>query len=291
MQKGDKMTYPNFEKAIQHIIRDFRTVAPIIHTEKWQGVDISRKPEMATYEMLNYVFRVALYGEDITQYQADIRPNLPWAEDHFLERVCGEPLNPGKEWANWPWGNHADKFRDEDGQFNHNYMERYWPKHAGNTDQGELKDTDLDPSYVARMRAELPDYTPKHVYQNRGIRYPYGDLNDLVNQLLKEPNTRQAYMPIFFPEDTGAVHGGRVPCTLGYHFIHRMGYLHINYYLRSCEVYRHFRDDCYLTVRLLLWVLDELRKKDPSKWMNVKPGIYSMYITSFHCFKNDMASL
>ena len=264
------MIYPTFNQAIDSVHEAFKTSSHIVHTEKWQGVDISQKPEMATHELLNYCLRVSMAGKTIQQLQEQIKPNLPWADDHFLERVGGEPINPGIQWAKWPWGNHADKFRDSNGQFNHNYMERYWPKKAG--------------------KIYKSNNIVKHIVDNSGIRYPYGDLNDVVNQLLHEPNTRQAYMPVFFPEDTGAVHGGRVPCSLGYHFIHRNGFLHINYYLRSCEVYRHFRDDIYLTVRLLMWVLDRLREKDET-WKHVQPGIYSMYITSFHCFKNDMRLL
>lgn len=258
--------FKNFTQAIEEIHHDFKTYSQKVHTEKWQGMDISKKPEAATFELLNYNFSVPLHTTDQNHYREDIKPNLPWADNHFLERVCGLPLNPGDQWKHWPWGNHADKFRDEHGRFNHNYMERYWPKFA-NT-----------------------NYEETFGGPHKGIRYDYGDLRDLVNQLRNEPQTRQAYLPIFFPEDTGALHGGRVPCSLGYHFINRNGLLHINYYLRSCEVYRHFRDDCYLTVRLLLWVLDELRAMDPY-WNNVQPGTYSMYITSFHCFVNDMRNL
>lgn len=253
--------YTSFTHAKRDIKEAFKHDAEIIHTEKWQGMDISKMPEARTHELLNYAFGVELSTEDLEFYREDIKPNLPWADNHFEERVCGEPLNPGEQWKHWPWGNSANNFRDLEGKFNHNYMERYWPKHAGQ---------------------EPPD-----LWMNEGIRFNYGDLNDLIKLLRNEPHTRQAYLPIFFPEDTGAVHGERVPCSLGYHFIKRDGLLHINYYLRSCEVYRHFRDDCYLTVRLLLWVLDELRKLDPS-WSDVKPGTYSMYMTSFHCFVNDM---
>lgn len=275
--------YGNFENAIADIHYAFKHDSKKVHTEKWQGMDISKKPEAATHELLNYNFCVDLDGqEDLQFFRDDIKPNLPWADDHFLERVCGEPINPGEQWAKWPWGNSANSFRNKsdgphgyEGQFNHNYMERYWPKHAGQTPQG---------NYASRT-AHAPWQDT-----NKGIRYDYGDLRDIIHQLNNEPQTRQAYFPIFFPEDTGAVHGGRVPCSLGYHFIYRNGVLHINYYLRSCEVYRHFRDDCYLTVRLLLYVLDELRKLD-DKWKNVIPGTYSMYITSFHCFVNDMRNL
>lgn len=260
--------FPTFAFAWDAIVADFKQASQLIHTEKWQGIDISKKPEAKTYELLNYDFRVPIITEDIAHWILDIGPNLPWADNHFEERVSGEPLNPGNTWQYWPWGNSAGKFLDENGQFNHNYMERYWPKFAGQKE------------YIDDMAKEILKDT------NKGIRYEYGDLNDIVNLLRNEPYTRQAYMPVFFPEDTGAVHGGRVPCSLGYHFINRNGILHINYYLRSCEVYRHFRDDCYLTVKLLLWVLKQLRS-EPGYWDNVKPGFFNMYITSFHCFVND----
>ena len=117
----------------------------------------------------------------------------------------------------------------------------------------------------------------------QGIREPYGDLGDVVSLLKREPHTRQAYLPIFFPEDTGAVHGGRIPCSLGYHFIQRDGFLHVSYQLRSCDIYRHMRDDIYLTSRLLLWVLNEVREEH--SWM--VPGSLDMQITSLHCFISD----
>ncbi len=274
--------YPSFKPVIKELVEDFKTASKMVHTEKWQGLKIHDKPEMATYELLNRSFSVQLISDSIGKWQNDIGPNLPWAEDHFKERVCGEPLNPGEQWKHWPWGNSADKFRDENGQFNHNYMERYWPKYAGKTDKGELKDTIFDKVKNALYAIPKP---------NKGIRHEYGDLDDVINLLADEPNTRQAYLPIFFPEDTGGGAKGRVPCSLGYHFIHRNGYLHIVYYLRSCDMYRHFRDDCYMTVRLLLHVLERLKATNKAPWDKVLPGIYTMHITSLHCFRNDLELL
>jgi thymidylate synthase len=145
-------------------------------------------------------------------------------------------------------------------------MERYWPRYAGR-----------------RGWKEGDGFSHAH----EGIRYEYGDLNDVVRQLASKPHTRQAYLPIFFPEDTGAVHGERVPCTLGYHFILRNGELHIVYYIRSCDAVRHFRNDVYMTARLLQWVLSQLHDTDLNEdhpWQEVEPGTLTMHITSFHCF-------
>lgn len=262
--------FPNFELATVSLLGSMRYVSQLVHTEKWQGVDITQRPEMATYELLNYSLQVPVLTEDLGELGRDIKPNLPWADDHFMERVCGYPLNPGTEWENWPYGKSAAKFLDK-GIFNHSYAERYWPRYAGKV-----------PPSAKGGRGDLP----LGEGPNRGIRQDYGDLDDVVTQLVKEPLTRQAYLPMFFPEDTGGAAGGRVPCSLGYHFMMRNGFLHVVYQLRSCDLVRHFRDDCYLTVRLLLWVLDECRKQDPS-WNNVKPGIYTMHITSLHMFKGD----
>ena len=270
--------YPDFESAIKAIMNDMQHMSQLVHTDMWQGVNISSKPEMATYELLHRSFQVPLWVEDLSYLAKDIRPNLPWADDHFKERVCGFPINPGVEWANWPYGKSAEKFLDENGRFNHNYMERYWPKFAGKLGTTE---TPEEAMFNAQGRIENHGLDPHH-----GIYNEYGDLRDLIHQLNEDPTTRQAYLPIFFPEDTGGAYGGRVPCSIGYHFILRHGFLHITYQLRSCDLVRHFRDDIYLTVRLLLWVLDELRKLDP-QWKQVSPGLFTMHITSLHMFKAD----
>src|SRR5690606_16067856 len=123
----------------------------------------------------------------------------------------------------------------------------------------------------------------------KGIRGEYGDLRTLVDKLAWEPDTRQAYIPLYFPEDTGAE--GRMPCTLGYQFIMRKNELHVYYPLRSCDFVRHWADDCYLAVRLLLWILQECRKNNPADWNDIVPGSYTMHCTSLHVFANDAINM
>lgn len=256
--------YKTFEEAIEHAKTLFTD--DVVKAPRWQGVDISDKPEMAMHEVLFFSFQVPLAHEELDPYRQDIKPNLPWADDHFLERVCGQPLNPGKTWKTWPYAHSADRFRDEQGQFNHNYMERYWPKYAGFTPEGKIT--------KAQSAASA----------NGGIRYPYADLDDLLHHLYNDPMSRQAYFPIWFPEDGS--HSDRKPCSLGHHFIMRDNKLHTVYYIRSCDYVRHFRDDIYLTVRLTLWLLNNLRQMGPA-WYDVTPGTFTMHITSLHMFRND----
>lgn len=263
--------YTDFPSLYQAIDREFKSNSKKVHTRRWQGMDISKSAEFASHEILNFGFTTVMPSTDIEYYQQHVGANQPWAENHFLERVCGVPLNPGVEWKNWPWGKHAEKSLNERGQFNHNYMERYWPKFAGMTPDGTL---------------------PNGVYSpHKGIRHEYGDLNSLVDLLSNEPDTRQAWLPIFFPEDTGIGDGGRKPCTLGYQFIVREEYLNVYYPLRSCDYYRHFKDDIYLTIRLALWVLEQCKNRRPELWENIYPGDLTMHCTSFHVFDNDFRIL
>jgi hypothetical protein len=222
--------------------------APCVEMGEWQAQRMS----MRTYEIENVGFTIGI-PPALSTLQAEISPNLPWAEDHFQERVSGWPLNPPPSEAWWP---HAVKGNSEhkSGElFSHTYPERFWPKWAG--DHGGT--------------GEPP---------NRGIRFKYGDLGDLVEQLRKSPTTRQAYLPVWFPEDTGAVHGERVPCTLGYHFLLRKDHLNITYFIRSCDLIRHFRDDVYMACRLCQWVAHRIGKS---------PGTLTMHIVSLHIFEPD----
>lgn len=238
----------------------------------WQAV----KTPQPMRELLDISFKYAIPTQQALA--SEINPNLPWAYDHFLERVSGQPLNPGESYKTWPFYKMDKEMRTEGEQFSHTYMERFWPKEAG-----EIYNIQKEHGYVSHQTRE------KSLL--KGIRYPYGDLNDVVKQLINDPSTRQAYLPIFYPEDTGNVMNQRVPCTLGYHFIMRNDKLHITYYIRSCDYIRHFRDDVYLACKLLYWVLEKLNNTGVIVGGNIKPGNLTMHVISLHVFESDMYRL
>lgn len=251
----------------------------------WQGRDVSAKPEMVTRELMHVHLTVNTHlttpWSCINTWQKDIQPNLPWADDHFDERVSGAPLNPGTQWANWPYAKSADTFRDG-GMFNHTYMERFWPRFAGQFGALKAEDEYLDKMSFAR---ELYGTPPDSI---EGIRSTYGDLADVVSTIAADPLTRQAFLPVWFPEDTGLGPKDRKPCTLGYHFMIRDDMLHVYYPMRSCDFVRHFRDDCYLAIRLALWVIEQLKVLDYSTFSKLRLGTYSMFMSSLHVFANDL---
>lgn len=190
-----------------------------------------------------------------------------------MDRVSREPLNPPPSADLWPYNNagHKEHLEKEGGKFSHTYPERFWPRWAGT----------FQPTVAPSGDG------------NRGIRYRYGDLGDVIDMLGKSPYTRQAYLPVWFPEDTGN-QGVRLPCSLGYHFILRNDQLHCNYFIRSVDFVRHFRDDFYMAGRLLQWVLSELRRLDglaSRAWESISPGHLHMYMISLHCMEGDVAML
>jgi hypothetical protein len=245
-----------------------------VDTGHWQG--LKNVPHTQTRELQYKSFEYQI-PQTMGQLLDEIKPNYPWAEDHFQERVGGEPLNPGEQYKNWPWYKGGVEDHKKTGQFSHTYMERYWPKEA------------ILASHDKRDCHGGPD----------GIRYYYGDLQDVVNLLAREPTTRQAYLPVWFPEDTGAcgTEQQRVPCSLGYHFMMRDGKLNCMYHMRSCDLIRYFRDDVYLTCRLVQWLIDAVHKQEDTFdqgrgiWHYVKPGALHMTIASLHIFEGDVPML
>lgn len=241
-----------FPNTYQKIRYDLQT-APLVQTGEWHAVDVSGSPAHATRELEDVTIVFPAGPRDaLSNLKYRAQPTLPWADEHFAERVSGDPLNPPPSHKHWPYG---DTTRHIPGEaFSHSYPERFWPQYANG--------------------------------QNFGIRFRYGDLQDLLEVLNRNPFTRQAYLPVWFPEDLAAAHAKqRVPCSLGYHFMVRGSTMTVRYYMRSCEFTRHLRDDIYLAARLLHWVVD--RTITPIN-LHLTAGRVIMHISSLHILQGDL---
>lgn len=251
--------------------RDQLLEAPEVDVGEWHAMDTSGNPALVTQEL--HAFFHTHIPRTVCGAQKAFHPNLPWAEDQFQERVSRSPSNPGNTYLEWPHQSQMGKHVQE--IFTHTYMERYWPKFASRSGYKEEDNGD-----GLRLTAL------------EGIRYTVGDLDDLVALLARSPLTRQAVLPVWFPEDTGAVHGGRVPCSLTYHLLLRDNKLNVTYSIRSCDFVRHFRDDIYMTARLVQWVLLQLVANHPGTlWADVRPGTLTFHCPSLHIMKGDIAKL
>lgn len=247
----------------QEITQLFLERGKQVQVGEWQSIrgDI---PQADTIEIEDITF-VMPVPTDSADLQEAIQANQPWAEDHFMERVSGTPWNPPPSHEYWPYAqaNNAQHRKDE--KFSHTYPERFWCKYLHNTP-----------------------------YPRHGIRFLYGDFADLIELLRDRPHTRQAFLPIWHPEDlTAAARGERVPCTLGYHFLLRGSLLKCVYYIRSCDFMRHFRDDVYLAARLTQYVAESLTQEwaEQNSEQFARSGRLVMHISSLHIFSAEFSQL
>ena len=250
----------HFPYLVQALACDFRDQGKYVYTGEWQSQRDGDNPFFHTIELQHVSFEYTMPStQDILA--DEVKPNLPWADLHFAERISGIPHNPPPSHEVWPFARKDnDEHRREQGKFDHTYPERFWPKRAG----------------ALQGREDQPELV------NGGIRFPYGDLSDVITLLSEQRHTRQAYLPIWFPEDTGSVGGMRVPCTLGYHFMIRDGWLDITYYMRSCDFLRHFPDDVYMACRLAQEVAGHVWLRSHEK---VTARKLMMHISSLHIFR------
>lgn len=255
----------SFEQQVNELRRELLN-AKVINRGEWQA-QTGIPPNMRTPELRHVQVRLQL-PELPHELQPIVEANQPWAEEHFQERVGGKPLNPPPSHVRWPFQQGGNSnHRDAQGIFSHTYPERFWPKFA----------------------VEDPEKQEGTVFMNRGIRFEYGDLYDLIDLLIRNPYTRQAYLPVWFPEDLAAAKmHQRVPCTLGYHFLTTDRSVDITYNIRSCDFQRHFRDDVYMAGRLCQWVVSHMNdniEPGDETWV---PGQLIMNIGSLHCFAGDL---
>lgn len=262
--------------SFEDVFLDLRTVLTEVKpfdVGEWQSIHTS----MPMHELRNVSLSMPI-GDTAIGLATRVGARLPWAEDHFQERVGGEPLNPSPSEAWWPFakkksGETNPDHKSEGEAFSHTYPERIWPKMAnGGVDTRSSVEGVWETNY------------------HHGIRFEYGDLGDVVKQLADTPFTRQAFLPIWFPEDTGAVHGKRVPCTLGYHFAIRDGKLDITYYMRSTDLLRHFQDDIYMAGRLAQWVAEEINKIKGTETEDnkLRAGELIFHTANLHIFAQDL---
>lgn len=115
------------------------------------------------------------------------------------------------------------------------------------------------------------DYT-----YNERIRF---QLDSIIGELKRHPNTRQAIITIFNSNDLRFIGGyRRIPCSLSYQFLLRKEYLSLVYNMRSCDVITHFKFDAALACMLLNYVADRL---------GYSFGTLIHNIGSLHMFRKD----
>jgi thymidylate synthase len=142
---------------------------------------------------------------------------------------------------------------------------------------------ELNPGRSWQLRREVWDQfrEPKGVFsytysQRMGGKH----LDKLVDEILRHPNSRQLWLPVWWNIDEDRRGDRRVPCSLGYWFVQRDGALHETYTMRSCDFYTHYSNDVALATRLLHYI---------AKQTDFKVGTFTHFVGSLHVYAKDVA--
>ena len=141
-----------------------------VKTEKWQGID---SPD-DMWETMNLSMQFFM-PHTIEELVTEIRPNLPWADEHFGERVGGQPLNPPPSHVRWPFAQKNNAQFGGHDKFSHTYPERLWPKFASEVPNSKMLGSIRKESYSFRQLECYPTFktlinTDLAVLVNRELR-------------------------------------------------------------------------------------------------------------------------
>jgi thymidylate synthase len=133
--------------------------------------------------------------------------------------------------------------------------------------------------------AELSGLWEPYLHDGR-FSYTYNErfreqLSQILDELKKRPNTRQAVLTMYDRHQDLGNRGGlaRVPCSMSTQFLIRNGKLDSLYVMRSCDFIKHFAYDVYLACRLQEYVAEQL---------GLGTGKFVHFIGSLHAFKKDI---
>ncbi len=115
--------FTNLHEAINEIRRDLAELSQEYPSGRWQARDVSGDESFAVKELTNYLYTVT------TPLHNDLRPDLPWADTEFDDRICvfdGSYDNPGEAWKlrRVIW----EPLLEETGEFSYTYPERMNPQ-------------------------------------------------------------------------------------------------------------------------------------------------------------------
>jgi len=150
-----------------------------------------------------------------------------------------------------------------------------------------LSEQPLNPGEAWKHREE---YWQQFIHDGEfAYAYPErmaGQITRIIEEIKVRPTSRQLWIPIWDRqidgERIGTAGGNRVPCSLGYHFMMRLGKLNMIYVMRSCDFATHFQNDAWLATKLLCHVAEQT---------GFEVGAFSHFMFSLHVFQKDVADV
>lgn len=235
----------NCHEMDSEVHRDLHEMGTIVHPQTMQDKHVADDKDYRTLELSPYSFQV-IDGGDRDLWLQLRGGSLEWAQAEFLERTLSldipgsHGVNPGAAW----------RLREEtwkpfihQGEFAYTYSERF--------------------SQPASVHGKSPSV-----------------LSRVISELGEHPDTRQAVLGMWDARtDTWRIGGeARVPCTLHYQFLRRLGKLNAIYTMRSSDFFTHFAYDIWLALELQARVAKEI---------DVPIGTLTFFTGSLHVYAKD----
>lgn len=236
--------YSNSFELMSELGRELNSYGQTVKPKTYQNKVIEGKEEFETKELICQQYCLTSLGDPVWLFV--FSHSREWADAELGERLCWYGLNPGTAW--------------------------------------ELRKDLWEQFLVEGPNGKKFDYTyPERIWNNLSDTGKLA-LEEVINLLKRDNDTRKAVLPIFHGSDLCFLDGSRrIPCSMYYDFLIRQNgkgekVLHICYHQRSSDFVTHFGNDVYLAWRLMEYVAQEL---------GVKPGYLYHTIDSLHSYKKD----
>lgn len=242
--------YTDCYELMSEMGRDLWEMGSIVTPKSYQNKNIEGNDDFITKELICKQYCLTSMEEVTCLFAYDQR-SVEWTKAELAERLneTGWPINPGKAW--------------------------------------ELRKDLWEQFLVTRHLAKKFDYSYNERIWWMSPTQRDGNLRLIIDELKRNPDTRQAVLMMHHPSDTQYIGGkNRVPCSMYYNFMVRTinGEKQVNivYHQRSADFVSHFGNDVYLAWMLMEYVAAELQ---------VKPGYLYHTIDSLHAYKKDWDKL
>lgn len=242
--------YANAYELMSEMGRNIWEMGSEVTPKSYQNKDIEGNEDFITKELICEQYCLTKLPDPECLFV--FNTTKEWADAEFRERIApfSNPINPGEAWLlrKEVW----EEFLNENGEFDYTYHDRI----------------------------------------NHGLSLRDGNTSTLIDkvvfELQRNPDTRQAIIPIFRPSDVAGIGGEfRIPCSMYYDFLIRTNargekQLNICYHQRSSDFVTHFGNDVYLAWKLMEYVAGILE---------IKPGYLFHTLDSIHSYKKDWIKL
>lgn len=241
--------YANGYELMSEMGRNLWEMGSEVKPKSYQNKDIEGNDDFITKELICEQYCLTKLPDPECLFV--FNDTREWAEAELLERLCPiqTSINPGSAWLMRK--EVWEEFLNSEGQFDYTYHDRI-----------------------------------NQVISN--TKGTWSIIDRVIFELKRNPDTRQAIIPIFRAQDVAGIGGEfRIPCSIYYDFLIRENakgekQLNICYHQRSSDFVTHFGNDVYLAWKLMEYIAGILE---------IKPGYLFHTLDSIHSYKKDWVKL